>query len=233
MNRALRQVQIIDDEIVMLLAVSRAYRSKPIDIITATNIDQALEQMNIFNFSLFLLDLDMKDCCSFQLLERITKGFPGTPVILMTTGDTQSIALIDKIKKIRSQYCWHIIEKPFDYKKLIGFIDRALQVSEVESLECCQDETSDHSETRRCRRFSRFERINISRSITSDTSRSPLVIFATLTEISVGGLGVETGNALVPGESVHFDEKFMHQSGTVVWCRMQKDQIYKSGIRFA
>ncbi|MDX2494765.1 MAG: response regulator [Desulfuromusa sp.] len=233
MNKAPIQVQIIDDEIVMLMAVSRAYRNKPVDIIAATDIDQALEQMNIFNFSLFLLDLDMKDCCGFHLLEIITKRFPKTPIILMTTADTQSIALIDKIEKIRSQYCWHIVEKPFDYKKMIGFIDRALHESEVEALGVCQKENSEYAEQRRCRRFSRFERINIARPVTTGTSCSPLAFFATLTDISVAGLGVATGNALVSGEAVRFDEKFMHQSGTVVWCRLQEDQIYKSGIRFA
>jgi len=210
MNRAPMQVQIIDDEIVMLMAVSRAYRNKPTDIITATNIDQALEQMNTFNFSLFLLDLDMKDCCGFHLLETITNRFPKTPIILMTTGDAQSIVLIDKIQKIRSQYCWHIVEKPFDYKKMIGFIDRALHEYEVEVLGDCQNGSSEYAEKRRCRRFSRFERINIARPVTTGTSCSPLALLATLTDISVGGLGVATGNALVSGDAVCFDEKFMH-----------------------
>lgn len=233
MNRGPRQVQIIDDEIIMLLAVSRAYRNKPVDIITATNLDQALEQMDIFNFSLFLLDLDMKDCCSFDLLERMTRRFPTNPVILMTTGDIQSAALIDRIEKIRSQYCWHIVEKPFDYKKLIGFIDRALYESEIENPGSNQNGNSDYAEKRRCRRFSRFERINITRPMISDTSHLPPALFATLTDISVGGLSVTTGNALVSGEAVRFDEKFMHQSGTVVWSQIQEDAIYKSGIRFA
>jgi len=132
------QIQIIDNEIVMAMAVSRAYRNKPIDIITATNIDQAIEQMDVFHFSLFLLDLDMKDCCSFQLLEIITRRFPETPVILMTTADIFSLALIEKIEKIRSQHCWHIVEKPFAYKRLLGFVDRALAGAGVEASADCK-----------------------------------------------------------------------------------------------
>jgi CheY-like chemotaxis protein len=231
MSKGPMQVQIVGDEMVLLLAVSRAYRDKAVDIVPAVNMDQALEQMNIFSFRLFLLDLDMKDCCGFYLLETMTRRFPETPVILLTTADIQSIPLIDRIQEIRQQYCWHIVEKPFDYKKLIGFIDRALHASEFAKASGCQNMISEHAEKRRCRRFSRFERINISRPAFPNTSLSPPV-FATLTDISVGGLGVATGKALGLGEAVHFDEKFMHQSGTVVWCQIQKDQIYKSGIRF-
>lgn len=232
MKRAVKLVQIIDDEIVMLMAVSRAFRHKPVDIIPASNIDQALEQLDTFDFNLFILDLDIKGCCGFQLLERMTRRFPQTPVILMTTADVQSLALINKIHEIRSQYCWHLLEKPFDYKKLVGFIDRALKVSEFENVSSCKNENSDCLEKRRCRRFSRFERMSISRHDSPHSTHS-LPVFATLTDISVGGLGVATGKALVSGEAVYFDEKFMHQSGTVVWSRRQKDQIYKSGIRFA
>lgn len=233
MKRAVKLVQIIDDEIVMLMAVSRAYRHKPVDIIPASNIDQALEQVDTFNFNLFILDLDIKGCCGFQLLELLTKRFSRTPIILMTTADVQSQTLINKINKIRSQYCWHLLEKPFDYKKLVGFIDRALQVSEVENVSSCQQESFDGLEKRSCRRFTRFEQINIYRPAVSDFSCTPPALCTSLADISVGGLGVSTRKALVAGEAVNFDEKFMHQSGTVVWSRWQKDQIYKSGIKFA
>lgn len=233
MNKGPMQVQIIDDEIVMLLAVSRAYRDKAVDIIAANTVEQALGQMDSFNFNLFLLDLDMKSCCSFQLLQTITERFPTTPVILMTTADTQAAELIDKIKNIRPQNCWHILEKPFDYKKLVSFIDRALQVSAPDVSVSHRNDRFDWSEKRRCRRFSRFERMNLSRLINSDLAILKLPLLGTLIDISVSGLRVTTGQALVAGEVVHFDEKFMHQSGTVVWSRMQKDQIFKSGIRFA
>ncbi|WP_321390137.1 response regulator [uncultured Desulfuromusa sp.] len=232
MNRTVKRVQIIDDEIVILMAVSRAHRHKPVDIIPASNIDQALEQMDIFAFNLFILDLDIKGCCGFQLLEQMTRRFPEIPVILMTTQDIQSLALMNKINKIRSQCCWHLLEKPFDYKKLVGFIDRALQVSEFENVPSCQHEGFAGLEKRSCRRFSRCEQINISRPSVSDSSSVSPAFCARLADISVGGLGVATRKALMSGEVVHFDEKFMHQSGTVVWSRPQKGQIHKSGIRF-
>ncbi len=232
MHRGPWQVQIIDDEIVILLAVSRAYRDKPIDIITATNADQALAQMNTFNFDLFLLDLDMKARCSFNLLKVISERFPDIPVILMTTGDTGSGKLLQQITDVRTQGCWHLLEKPFDLKKLTGFIERGLQESSSvrEGNQLC--EVADQHEQRRCKRFSRFERLNLSLPTAMDDSRQTVPLLATLTDISVGGLGLTTRKTLVERQRVQFDEKFMHQSGIVVWSQMQEDKTCRAGICF-
>ena len=41
------QIQIIDEEVVILLALSRAYQGKLVDIVTATTMDQVLSQMDV------------------------------------------------------------------------------------------------------------------------------------------------------------------------------------------
>lgn len=223
-------VQIIDDEVVILLAVSRAYRDKSVDIVTASNIDQALAQMDIFNFDLFLLDLDMKDRCSYVLLKIMTDRYPDIPVILMTTGDIESGELIKKIEGIRSFGCWHLLEKPFDYQKLVGFINRGLQ--EYSSAAGVSPIAEPH-EKRRCQRFSRFEQINLALpSVVNETCQTTPFL-ATLVDVSVGGLGLSSKKKLVVPQLIHFDEKFMHQSGVVIWSRLQKDQMYRSGILFS
>lgn len=124
-NRPAR-VQIVTDQLVILTAVSRAYRDKPVDIVTATNAGLAQEQLNVINFDLFLLDLDMKERRSFELLAVMTERFPLVPMILMTTGDAQSKEMIAKIEAIRSDSVWHLLEKPFEYKKLVDFIASGL-----------------------------------------------------------------------------------------------------------
>lgn len=232
MSRGPGQVQIVADELVILLAVSRAYRNKPVDIITATNAEQAKAQLDVFNFDLFLLDLDMKVGCSFELLTAMTERFPWVPVILMTTGDTQSAELIDKIEAIRSCHCWHLLEKPFDYKKLAGFIDRGLQERPHSARDCHPCTLPEQHEKRRCQRFARFEQINMSLLLAEDIPCHTAPLLVTLTDISVGGLGVTAARPLTLKALVHFDEKFMHQSGVVVWSSMQQNQSWKSGVQF-
>ena len=225
------QIQIVTDETVLLLAVSRAYRNKPVDVVTATNTDQALTQLSVFNFDLFLLDLDMKDGCSLGLLETMTERFPSAPVILMTTGDTQSPELADKIKAIRFSHCWHLLAKPFDYKKLVGVIDLGLQEHSL-CMEKQRRQETIHLEKRRCQRFSRFEPINISMPHQSGAACQTQPILATLTDISVSGMGVAIIRSVPQGTTVTFDEKFMHQSGVVVWNQKLEDQTWQSGIKF-
>ena len=226
------QVQIIDEELVILMAVSRAYRDKPVDIITATNIDQALGQMNVFNFDLFLLDLDMKGCCSFKLLEIMTERFPEIPAILMTTRDIGSPKLLEQIATVRLSYCWQLLEKPFGYEKLTGLIFRALQARSIATSENHQCVVVDGDEKRRCKRFSRFEQINMSYPLACTASSQTVPFLVTLMDISVGGLGLSSRKQLTVPQMISFDEKFMHQSGIIVWSQVQDDQSCRSGIQF-
>ncbi|WP_029912570.1 PilZ domain-containing protein [Pelobacter seleniigenes] len=225
------QVQIIDEEIVILLAVSRAYRNKPIDIISADNADKALAQMAVFNVNLFLLDLDMKDRSSFHLLEIMTERSPEIPVILMTTQDTTAPGLLDRIAEVRTRGCWHLLEKPFDYQKLLSFIDRGLEESLQSSRSSQLCATAGAAEKRRCRRFSRLEQINVYLADEQEPDSRCLPFLATLTDLSVGGIGLETRKKLYEKQLIHFDEKFMHQSGMVVWSR-EEDLGHRAGISF-
>ena len=120
------QVQVITSEIVIQLALARAYRSKPVDIITAAKSEQALSQIDVFDFDLFVLDLDFKDGCSLSLLQTMTERAVEAPVILLTTGKVESRTLILQIEQIRPVGCWHLLEKPFDLQKLSGLIERGL-----------------------------------------------------------------------------------------------------------
>ena len=232
MRKGPLQVQIIDEEIVILLAVSRAYRNKPIDIISADNADKALAQMAVFNVNLFLLDLDMKDRSSFQLLEIMTERSPEIPVILMTTKDTTAPELLNKIAEVRTRGCWHLLEKPFDYQKLLSFIDRGLEESALLSKDSHLCVAPGASEKRRCRRFSRMEQINIyyAADETEQDSRC-LPFLATLTDLSVGGIGLESKKKLHEKQLIRFDEKFMHQSGIVIWSR-EGELCHRAGVSF-
>lgn len=232
MQGAVKQIQIIGDEIVMLLAVSRAYRDRAIKIVAATHIDEAIKQTQDFYFSLFILDLDVKDGRAFEILEWMTKNFPKRPAILMTTADSQSFQLVEKIDKMRPQSCWHILEKPFVYKKLVGFIDRAMQLSEYSFESITQYNLTNCLEKRRCHRILDFLQTNIPYVYDPESSSFQSYLFADQVNLSIGGMGVVTRKALVPDEILYFGEEFMHPSGIVIWNRRKKDGIYESGIRF-
>lgn len=227
MATSTRQIQIISDEVMILMALARAYRNSSVDVITAGNKDQALKQIEVFNFQLFLLDLDIKDQSGFELLASVSRNHAGVPVILLTTTDIQTPALLQQVEDCRPYGCWHLLEKPFELKKLTSAIERGLLEHSFEDTDALNCGLPKPSDLRRCRRFSRSEPISISLSSTSQPPFFP----ATLTDISVGGLGLTTAAPLVPNHQISFDEKFMHQSGVVVWSGGTSSS-FRSGIRF-
>ncbi len=224
MSAAVKQIQTISDEITMLMALTRAYRRSPIDIITATSTSQALAQFDIFSFALILLDLDINDGGAMELLRTVSSVQAGVPVILLTTDTSRSPKLIARIDECRPYGCWHLLEKPFELKKLTGAIERGLLERTFDDDQC----SCDLGDLRRCRRFKRNEKLAISLS----NDGTPPFFPATLTDISVSGLGLTTNVPLPANQRISFAEKFMHQSGTVIWTT-QSTSGYRSGVRFS
>lgn len=223
MKATVKQIQAISDEVTMLMALTRAYRQSPVDIITAISKKQALEQIDIFTFQLILLDLDVSDCCGFGLLSSISSAQPGVPIILLTTDNSQAPELLEQIDSCCPHGCWHILEKPFELKKLTGAIERGL----IEGSFDDEEANCNIGDMRRCRRYKRHEELAISLSKNS----TPPFFPATMHDISVSGLGLSTSSPLPTNQSISFSEKFMHQSGRVVWTS-NADEGYRSGVRF-
>lgn len=226
MAASTRQVQIISDEVMLLMALTRAYRNSSIDVITANNKTRALQQLEIFQFQVLLLDLDIKDQSGFELLQTVSHTHPEVPVILLTTGDSRAPELLDQINSCRPCGCWHLMEKPFELKILTGAIERALLERTFDDSTALCD-LPEPNDLRRCRRFPRKERISI--SLRSDAA--PPFFPAILTDISVSGIGLTTSSPLPTSQPISFDEKFMRQSGVVIWCCGFAD-AYRAGVRF-
>lgn len=232
MTNKFRQIQIATDEMTIRLAVARAFRDTSVDVVVASNTFQALSQLDVFEFDLFLLDLDMKDGCSFGLLETMTERFPKVPTILLTTNESGSEELKHRIKDVRFSHCWDILSKPFDYKKLVGFIDGSSHEYPSEHVQYHQHKHENWLEKRNCQRFSRFEQIAVTRADTKEKKHQTNLHWCTLTNISLGGMGMTTDLKLIPRKTLHFDEKFMHQDGTVVWVKEKVDHLWEVGVKF-
>jgi len=232
MTKNLRQIQIATDETTIRLALSRAFRDSPVDIVMASNTFQALSQLDVFKFDLFLLDLDMKDGCAFGLLETMTERFPRVPAILLTTGNIHSAELIHKIKDIRFNYCWNTLSKPFNYSKLVELICGKSNEYYEEQVPCHQHKQGNWLERRNCQRFFRSEQISISRPQKNEARYRIIPHWSTLTDISLGGMCITTDVMLRSGILLNFDEKFMHQSGEVVWVKEKVNHLWKVGIKF-
>ncbi|MBD1401105.1 response regulator [Pelovirga terrestris] len=227
MNKNTRQVQLITGEQVLLKALMRAYRDSAIDIVAASSHLQAIAQLDTFGFDLIIFDLDTDRSNGFELLQMISARCAGTPIILLTTMDTQAPELQKQIKKARPFGCWHILEKPFSISKLNSYIGLSLVTRTFEQTADVLNQLPEQADRRACKRVPRNEKITLR---LAGGDHHPF-FSATLSDISISGMGLTTDVPLARDQRVTFEEKFMHASGVVVWS-YGKDSRCMVGVRF-
>ncbi len=77
-------ILIIDDEQIIIRALSRAFQKEGFQVFTASDGQEGLQKIQSQNPSLILLDIIMPKLSGLELLEQIRHAHITTPVILMT-----------------------------------------------------------------------------------------------------------------------------------------------------
>lgn len=227
MSKTTRQVHLISGEQLLLKALMRAYRESAIDIVAASSHLQAITQLNTFSFDLIICDLDTDRSNRFELLQMISARWAGTPIILLTTMDTQATDLQKQINTSRPFGCWYILEKPFSISKLNSYIGLSLVTRSFDHTDDVLSHMPDRDDRRACKRLPRNEKITLH---IAGADHHPF-FSATLTNISICGMGLTTDVPLARDQRVIFEEKFMHTKGVVVWNYWVASRCV-AGIRF-
>lgn len=120
------KILVIDDEQVILDAVTRIASAEDIKVDSETNAVSALKMLSQKNYSLVLCDILMPEMDGFSVLESIQNMKIKTPVIMITGFSTDENA-------VKSLYKGAIdfIPKPFTFEEIKSAISRGLQYSRV------------------------------------------------------------------------------------------------------
>ncbi len=122
-------IMLIDDEEVILKAMTRAFNLAGITNIIAVNDSrEALSTMAQHDIAFVLLDLSMPHLTGDTLLEMIIQNHPQVPVIMVTANDDVS-TIVSCIKKGALDY----IVKPVDTGRLLAAARGAVEVRELRS----------------------------------------------------------------------------------------------------
>ncbi len=124
----LKEILVIDDNPDIRLLVSNILKEKNFLVRTAANYDQAVFEINKKLPDLAIVDikLDKPDKDGIDLLKLIIKKNKSTPVIMISGHATVKIA-IEAIKI----GAYEFIEKPFSREKILNYVNRALESSEL------------------------------------------------------------------------------------------------------
>ena len=121
------KILVIDDEQVILDAVSRIVSAKEIKVDVETNAKNALKMLSQKDYSLVLCDILMPEMDGFSVLEEIQSRKVNIPVIMITGYSTVENA-VNSLYKGAIDF----ISKPFTFEELKSAINRGLEYSRMQ-----------------------------------------------------------------------------------------------------
>lgn len=225
------KILAVDDEQLLLWALKRACKERALDICTAVSTEQALNEIELCHFDLFLLDFDLKDQSRLALLKEIDERCPYVPIIIMTTSDTKSSELNDAIRAVRKQGAWHLLEKPFRLDRMISFVEVIFQ--DHGSVKLCLTDLSHNYDNEKRHHTRRPHVLAVNFSLKAIVEGEQQVTDATgiLTDISDCGIGLLSHAPLDRDQIISFGGDLKEQYGIVAWSSMIENQTCRAGIR--
>ena len=121
------KILVIDDEQVILDAVSRIVSAEEIKVDVETNAKNALKMLSQKKYSIVLCDILMPEMDGFTVLEEIQNRKINIPVIMITGYSTVENA-VNSLYKGAIDF----ISKPFTFEELKSAINRGLEYSRVQ-----------------------------------------------------------------------------------------------------
>jgi two-component system, NtrC family, nitrogen regulation response regulator NtrX len=124
----LKEILVIDDNPDIRFLICNILKEQNFEVRSAANYDQALLEINKRLPDLAIIDikLDKPDKDGIDLLKHIIKKKKLTPVIMISGHATVQIA----VEAIRLG-AYEFIEKPFSKEKILNYVNRALESSEL------------------------------------------------------------------------------------------------------
>jgi two-component system NtrC family response regulator len=119
-------ILIVDDEKNYPPILSAVLQEEGFETLTAGSGPDALRQLENADVDLVLTDMKMPGMDGISLLELIKKKDPDLPVIMMTAYGT-----VDKAVEAMQKGAYSYILKPFDNKRLVIFVNKAVGMYRV------------------------------------------------------------------------------------------------------
>ena len=123
-----KEILVIDDNSDIRFLICNILKEQNFEVRSAANYDQALLEINKRLPDLVIIDikLDKPDKDGIDLLKHVIKKNKLTPVIMISGHATVQIA----VEAIRLG-AYEFIEKPFSKEKIVNYVNRALESSQL------------------------------------------------------------------------------------------------------
>lgn len=124
----MKKILIVDDEPVILMALSRLLSNENTLVVTSERIEEAEEALSRYKFDLVIADIRLSGVDGIEgleLLKYIKEISPETEVIIMTAYGSETMRLMAE-----ERGAYYYFEKPIDMDDLVNVVER-LNISVV------------------------------------------------------------------------------------------------------
>jgi two-component system, NtrC family, response regulator AtoC len=122
----MNKILVVDDELNMRLVLKTLLNKEGYDVATASDGLEALKILKSGDVEVVVTDLKMPKLDGMGLLEKITREYPSTPVIIITAHGTIATA-VNALKKGAFDY----ITKPFERDELKNVVYKAIKTQQL------------------------------------------------------------------------------------------------------
>jgi len=117
-----KRILVVDDEPLMREFISETLRRRKYEVKVATDGAHALEQLNSWTADLVISDIKMPKMNGMELLDKLTRTYPATDVIMITAYGT-----VDDAVKAIKKGAYDYIQKPFTAEELAIKVNKVLE----------------------------------------------------------------------------------------------------------
>jgi len=114
-------ILVVDDEDALRTVLSSELSSAGYDVVTATDGDEAITEVQNKKFDLLLLDIKMPRVDGFEVLKFVKKNYPAVRVIMLT-----GFADLKNAIESKKHGAEDFVSKPYDLVDLLTTIERVL-----------------------------------------------------------------------------------------------------------
>jgi DNA-binding response OmpR family regulator len=115
------RILMVDDELEVCRIVERMLTNGRYQVEVSQSVADAIQAIEQRPFDLYVLDLNLRDGCGFEIAERIRSKRSRAPIILLSGCDPDSIAL-----RAQELDILEIIEKPFSRGMIFHAVQKAI-----------------------------------------------------------------------------------------------------------
>jgi CheY-like chemotaxis protein len=233
----MKNILIVDDENLILHALSSAFRREDTSVRAVSCGKDALTEIENNSFHLCFLDIHLPDMNGLDIMKQVRKDSPATKIVIMTATEVDA----EMLKSIQENANL-LLSKPFDLDRIKGFVDHILANGRPvfgTGKHFYNDQDNDVfmnwlvDEKRQQSRYATLEPVLCS-LLRGDGSQGVTDFSANILDINDAGMGIQTTCLLTPGSVLRFsDSAELFYPGIVRWSiSAGSEDSYRAGIQF-